>query len=260
MQHDLPIPKRKVRERQREVENILRTSERALRKSVIRCIRAIRNSENNAVLMHYRLGYLLARLERVHVKRSRIGKPGPRWTRYLERLTQRSPRYLRDCRRIFEAVEFIWQLEPFHTVNEVLRTISKARHPTTKLAVVSDDWNEYEFTVERNLDLSSQHNTVNIRLDSNRIGYAFKDIDPTRPQPRLAEAAESSLRPMAALLVACTASPHYGASVEPLLETLERLFELKESEAQGIVSRINEELKRILITGTLPVWLQADAA
>ena len=254
------IPKRKVRERQREVKSILRTSERALRNSVSRCIRVLRNTDNNAVLLHYRLGYLLQRLEWVHKKGVRGGTPGSRWSRYLRRITKCSDRYIRNCRRVFEAVEFVWQLEPFRTVDEVLRTISKARHPTTKLATVSGSWYEHEFTVERNLNRSEYQYAVNIQLRSGRVGYAFGELDPVRPQAHLVEAAARSLQPMDTLLAACAASPDYATSVEPLLETLQRLFALKGIAAPDIVSGINEEIKRILITGTLPVWLQADAA
>lgn len=228
-----------------------------LRKSVEDCLFQIRRSERHTLLLYYRLGELLDRLKKLHQKMQAHTLPGPKWDRYYARLLNRSERYVRDAIRIFNSVEFIWQLEPYQDVKQFLDAISRARRPQTVIASYKDGSTRHTLTLQQKFDTNRPvSGSLLLELKNGQGASAMTNLDPTMPPSEYRAVAYETLPIIDKLIALCVRNQENVDAIADLVDAIETICRSRVGNIGDLLGRIADGLEQTAGSTELPEWIR----
>ncbi len=230
---------------------------KTLRGSVRECLSQIRRSERHTLLLYYRLGELLDRLKRLHQKIQAHTIPGPKWDRYYARLLNRSERYVRDAIRIFNSVEFIWQLEPYQDVKQFLDAISQARRPQTVIASYKDGSTRHTLTLQQKFDTNRPvSGSLLLELKNGQAASTMTGLDPTMPPSEYRAVAYAALPIIDKLIAFCVRNQESVDAIADLVDAIETTCRTRVDNIGDLLGRIADGLEQAAQSAELPEWIR----
>jgi hypothetical protein len=206
--------------------------------------------------MYFRLGETLDRLENVCKHECLSEHPGKKWDAFLSSLANRSERYIRQARRIFRSVEFIWQLEPFQDVKQFLDAVRNASSPHTQIAVYKDGQTRHSMTLQQKFEFNKIPSaTVTVELKDGELASVLKHLDPTVPSHEYHSAAASALTMGDSLMAACIRNQGHCRALQILVDAIATVCRMNGSRATQFLERMAAGLKELAYTTDVPEWV-----